>query len=1136
MSGTPALLDVFWLIICCILILLMQAGFLCLESGLTRSKNAINVAMKNAADLVLAVFVFWALGFGVMFGTSHSGLFGTDSFLIDLGQSDAWTSAFLMFQAMFCATAATIVAGAIAERVRFNGYLLLTLLIVGLIYPVSGHWAWAGSFGDTDGWLEKSGFVDFAGSTVVHGVGGWVALATIMKIGPRKGRFINGVFQQIPASNAPLAFLGVLFFSVGWIGFNGGSALEFSEAVPGIIANTLLASLSGAITAYLITHHIAHFDYDPLILPMNGFLAGLVSITAGCHAVSSLDAVIIGAVGAMVMAASNRWMMKAQLDDAIGAIPVHLFAGIWGTIAVALFADLDELGTGLSRTDQLFAQIQGIVVIGAWAFILGLIGVNIIDRFKPLRVSSKEEDDGLNVSEHGARTDLIDLLRAMEFQEKSADLSVRVPVEPFTEVGRIADRYNHVIGSLAQAISQTKSIVRDIKDGVMTFGDDGLLTSFNPGAEKVFGLSSASAVGLQFTDLLDLDSRQSNQRHILDVVPLERTTEIVGRRSTQEKFFMEVTITRGYNDGTSQYTALCRDINDRKRVEEKLFRQQEQAIVTLSSIADGVITANAEGAIVFLNSAAEKLTGWKRKEADGRPFSEVFRVSKGDDASFADKLMKQLSTGVTLTATSDTNLIHRDNNQKIAIHYTASSIKDRNNSLFGFVVVFHDVTSARQLQKKLSHQAIHDSLTGMLNRSGFENLADDLLSEAINENTSHMLGYIDLDQFKLVNDTCGHAAGDELLKQVSLLIKKLLRREDTVSRLGGDEFGLLFKYCSEEDGIRIADKIRETIQAFRFSWEGKQFSVGASIGLVKIDNSSPNLASVLSLADTACFAAKDSGRNRVHLYTPNDTELAERQGQMQWVSKIRHALDSDNLRLYYQSICPIETPTRCDRHLEVFVRMVDEDGSIIPPGAFIPSAERYNLIQEIDLWVVKNTLGWLSDLLKKDPQGIDLCSINLSGSSLGDETCLNTIVNLVERYKIPANNVCFEITETAAISNLQSAQSFMETMRNKGCMFALDDFGSGLSSFSYLKNLPVDFLKIDGAFIKDIHNNTVDSIMVQSINTIGHEMGLKTIAEFVENDRVLNHLNPIGIDYVQGYFIDKPQPLEQLSSVSFMPR
>ena len=1135
MESSPALIDVLWLTLCCVLVLLMQAGFLCLESGLTRSKNSINVAMKNAADFVLAVFIFWLFGFGLMFGDSQSGWLGTDLFLLDLGQSESWTSVFFLFQAMFCATAATIVAGAVAERIRFNGYILLTLLIVALIYPVSGHWVWAGAFAESDGWLASLGFVDFAGSTVVHSVGGWVALAALIKIGPRKGRFVDGKPQQVPASNVPLAFLGVLFFSVGWIGFNGGSTLAFSEQVPGIIANTIIASLAGAIVAYILTRRTGEFVDDPLVVPMNGFLSGLVAITAGCHAVSSAEAAIIGAVGSFVAVYVDRWMIKSHLDDAIGAIPVHLSAGIWGTLAVALFADLDILGTGLGRFEQLQTQLTGVVVVGAWSFTMGLIGVNIINRIKPLRVSEEEEEAGLNVSEHGARTDLIDLLNAMEVQQESADINVRVPVEPFTEVGSIARRYNQVMESLAQAIKQTQSIVRDIKDGVVTFGDDGVLTSFNPGAEKVFGVSSTDAVGQPLLTLVNDGSRRFANRHILDFIPLEKTTEVVARKYNREPFHIEVTVTRGIHEGASQYTALCRDISERKRMEQQLFREREQAVVTLSSIADGVITTDAKGRIIFLNAAAEKLTGWSFENALGKQFNEVYNVSRHGEYT-AQALIRRVSAGVTVTAEDDTVLHSNITGVDCPVHHTASPIKDIEGTIFGCVVVFHDMTSARELQKKLSYQARHDALTGLLNRTGFESMAASLLDNSTTDGRSHVLGYVDLDQFKLVNDTCGHAAGDELLKQISALIKSRLRKGDTVARLGGDEFGLLLKDCPEEHGVKLADSIREDIQEFRFSWTGKQFSVGASIGLVKIDHQSPSLVRLLSLADSACFAAKDGGRNRVHLYTPDDAELAERHGQMQWVTKIRHALDTDNLRLYYQSICPIDMPNDKGRHLEIFVRMIDKKGQMIPPGAFIPSAERYNLIQEIDLWVVKNALAWLSDLLRTDPGKVDLCALNLSGSSLGDETCLGEVIECMDHYKIPPNKVCFEITETAAISNLQAANNFMSTMKEKGCLFSLDDFGSGLSSFSYLKNLPVDFLKIDGSFIKEIHKNTIDNIMVQSINTIGHEMGLRTIAEFVESREVLNNLESIGVDYVQGYHIDKPQPLESLSGVAVMPR
>ncbi len=1134
------ILDILWLTLSFTLVLLMQAGFLCVESGVTRSKNAINVAMKNAADLVVAVFLFWLAGFALMFGDSFQGLVGSDQFMASVGHDSAWLASFFLFQAMFCATAVTIVSGVIAERVRFNGYLALSVLVAAVIYPVSGHWAWGGALTGDPGWLAERGFVDFAGSTVVHSVGGWVGLATLLVVGPRQGRFRNGQPQQIPGSNAPLALLGLLFFVVGWIGFNGGSTLALNEQVPGIIANTILAAVAGGLVTYVACVLRPALCVDPLLVPLNGVLAGLVSITANCHAVTTTEAVIIGGIGGLVMLVVDHLMIRAELDDAIGAVPVHLGAGIWGTLAVALFGDPERLGTGLDLGQQLLVQGLGVVAFGVWAFAIAWLLIRIYNRFRPLRVSPEAEDAGLNVSEHGARNELVHLLEAMEQQEHSSDLGYRVPVEPFTEIGQIAARHNRVIEALERAVMQTRTIVRDIRDGIVTFTREGILTSFNPGAEKVFGLTAQAAIGRPFCELIHPDAmtgcRLDRAPAPLEFLPLGEPSELLGRREDDRPFYMEVTVTESEHNGQVNYTALVRDIHDKRRVEEQLFNEKERALITLESIADGVITTDREGRIDYINSAAESLTGWSHAEAVGQPFARIYEIRDENASEDSGTMLRRVLDGHTVVAeTSALNLVSADESEHAVMH-TAAPIYNQRREVIGAVIVFHDVTSARALQQQLSHQATHDALTGLLNRSAFETAAGELLNHARAERGEHMLAYLDLDQFKLVNDTCGHIAGDELLRQVAALLTAQLRAGDTIARLGGDEFGILLRQCNVENGVQVAEKIRAAIHEFRFPWGDKQFAIGVSIGLVNITPETEGLTRLLSIADAACYAAKDLGRNRVHVYQPDDMELAHRQGQMQWVARIREALDKDRLRLYFQTIAPVDRATSLSGHYEIFVRMLDQDDNIVPPGAFIPAAERYNLMSEIDLWVIRNALAWIGDQQRRNPDSIRLCSVNLSGASIGDDTCLREIQDAFKRYDVDPRRVCFEITETAAISNLRTATRFIKQMKAIGCRFALDDFGSGLSSFGYLKSLPVDYLKIDGTFIKDIDRNKMDAVMVQSINTIGHQMGLKTIAEFVESDAILAVLRDLGIDYVQGYHIDRPRPLEQLEGVIFMPR
>ena len=465
----------------------------------------------------------------------------------------------------------------------------------------------------------------------------------------------------------------------------------------------------------------------------------------------------------------------------------------------------------------------------------------------------------------------------------------------------------------------------------------------------------------------------------------------------------------------------------------------------------------------------------------------------------------------------------RDGSQ-LWVRTTARTVKDDQGRAV-VLMVCEDITAAHRLSEKLSYQASHDPLTSLFNRREFERRLERALQEARIDQVEHALCYLDLDQFKVINDTCGHIAGDALLRQLGGVLQARLRKADTLARLGGDEFGVLIKYCAPEDAVKVAESLRRLITEFRFIWEDKSFNIGVSIGLVPIDEHSESITSALAAADSACYAAKDQGRNRIHLYHEKDADLARRRGEMQWVSRIHKALEEDRFRLSYQPIVPVGNGNGngAGEHYEILIRMVDEDDRMVSPGAFLPAAERYNLISQLDHWVLETAFAWLVD----HPQHLEnlhMCSINLSGHSLGDQEFLEFATRQLEETGIPPEKICFEITETMAIVNLSKATQFMQALKGLGCRFALDDFGSGLSSFAYLKNLPVDFLKIDGVFVKDIVDDPIDMAVVSSINEIGHVMGKQTIAEFVEDEAILAKLREIGIDYAQGYGIGRPQP------------
>ena len=570
-----------------------------------------------------------------------------------------------------------------------------------------------------------------------------------------------------------------------------------------------------------------------------------------------------------------------------------------------------------------------------------------------------------------------------------------------------------------------------------------------------------------------------------------------------------------------------RDALSRVRESETaLYQEKERAEVTLHSIGDAVITTDEAGCIEYLNPVAERLTGWSIDQVQGRPLREVMKlVNENTREPVANPVELCLRCGEVLELADHTVLV-RDDGDNVAIADSAAPIRDRAGYIIGAVMVFHDVGHARRLAKQLSYQATHDALTGLYNRRAFEEQLKDALSSAHEEQREHALCYLDLDQFKIVNDTCGHIAGDEMLRQLAQLLQGKVREADVLARLGGDEFGVLLRYCNLDQAGAIAEELRCTVRDFRFVCDDHSFETGVSIGVVAINTECQNITEVQSAADVACYAAKDGGRNRIHIYVPDDSELQQRQGEMRWVSRIHKAMEENRFVLYCQPILPVDPHSDAPQHFEVLLRIRDEGGLEVPPMAFIPAAERYNLMPMIDRWVVQT-------VLRNAGKAIDglhgaIWTINVSGRSLGDEEFLRMVAAEIEHSPLPAEQICFEITETAAIANLRRATRFIKMLKAKGCRFALDDFGSGLSSFAYLKNLQVDYLKIDGGFVRDIHKDAIDRSMVEAINNVGHTMQILTIAEFVENREILDVLRQLGVDYAQGYGIAKPQPFADL--------
>ena len=575
------------------------------------------------------------------------------------------------------------------------------------------------------------------------------------------------------------------------------------------------------------------------------------------------------------------------------------------------------------------------------------------------------------------------------------------------------------------------------------------------------------------------------------------------------------------------------DITERKLYEEALFRQKESAQITLQSIGDGVITTDASGNVEYVNPVAEELTGWKVDDASGRPIDEIFR---GFHEETCEPLENPLAVSIrrdrAIKSVRPTLLIRRDGNE-LYIESTASPIRDGKGAVTGGVLVFHDVSESRELNRRLSYHASHDILTGLVNRREFESRLERALKSAKARETAYALLYLDLDQFKIVNDSCGHSAGDTLLHQLGNLLKSKIRWRDTLARLGGDEFGVLLESCNLEEAMQTAEDLRKAIGDYKFLWDDRAFRLGVSIGVVPITADNEDVAALLSAADSACGAAKEAGRNRIHSFQENDIDLMRRRREMQWAARINNALEENRFELFRQTIMPLQTEEE-GAHYEILLRMRDENGGIISPGLFIGAAERYNLTPAIDRWAIRQAFRWLVSEAD-ERERLMLCSINLSGQSLGDEKFLPFVIDQFQMSGLDATKICFEITEHAAVASYSQAVRFINALKELGCKFALDDFGEGMSSFGYLKHLPVDYLKIEGGFVKEMLHDPIDREMVRSINEIGHLTGKQTIAEFAENEEIIAMLRGIGVDYAQGYGVSEPKRVTSALAYSGAP-
>ena len=677
-----------------------------------------------------------------------------------------------------------------------------------------------------------------------------------------------------------------------------------------------------------------------------------------------------------------------------------------------------------------------------------------------------------------------------------------------------------------EALQYYSGIVSTTDDFMSFIDRDYIFRAINQNYCSLFAKPRAEIIGYSLSELHGSETFQLLKQAIDDAIRRGETSVCEFWKSYPDgtEHFIQCKY-HPYYDADKEIigvSAVARDITELKHAQNALVKSEQRLQALYDDTPSMFFTLGKDRKIKSVNAFGAEELGYQITDLIGKPIYDLFYQ---DDLQQLTSVIDHCFSALGGIQHWELRKKHK-NGTTIWVKETARLVKDQsgNDQLF---IVSEDISERHKLSQKLSYQASHDALTGLINRHEFERKTQQLLDTVSEDDAHHVMCYLDLDQFKIVNDSCGHLAGDTLLKNLSSLLSLKIRKGDTLARLGGDEFGILMTHCSIEQAKAIAESIRQVIQDFNFIWQEKNYSIGASMGLVSIDKYTDSITAVMSTVDAACYAAKDAGRNRVIVYSETDQEVNQRRGDMGWVRRIQQAIEHNKFCLYCQRIIEVDPQQNTKPSYELLLRLREDDGTIIPPNAFLPAAERYHLATKIDQWVVKNAFDWLASLGSM-VDDFRYCTINLSGNSLDDVDFLNFVTFQAEQSHIPFNKICFEITETAAISNLAGAIKFIKELAKRGCSFALDDFGSGVSSFGYLKNLAVDFIKIDGSFVKDIATDPIDYAMVKSINDIAQVMGKKTIAEYVEDDDILAALHDIGVDYAQGYGIGRPCPLDEI--------
>jgi diguanylate cyclase (GGDEF)-like protein/PAS domain S-box-containing protein len=729
--------------------------------------------------------------------------------------------------------------------------------------------------------------------------------------------------------------------------------------------------------------------------------------------------------------------------------------------------------------------------------------------------------------------EIVEVAEAAAFGKRIAAQS-----DSIADLGQLGETINRLFDALStkdRQMRQREALFQDLANTmpeVVLVHRERVIFA-NPAAAGLLGLQPEQLAGRSVTDLVRPAYRALVRKNITarlagEAVPDQYEMQLIS--GDERSMWVEAAGTLIDYRGQKAILTIARDISYRKNIEASLGHGKQQAQITLESIGEGVITTDTHGVIDYLNGAAEELTGMRRDQAMGKRLTELMTlVDEVDRRDMGDPVARCLAERRRVGLGRRALMVSADGSRELSVELTASPVIGESNLVAGAVVIMHDVTEMRGLTRRISYQAAHDALTGLVNRAEFERRLEEALESARGEGSSHMLCFMDLDRFKAVNDTCGHLAGDNMLREVAKLIRNEVRDSDIVARLGGDEFAMLLIRCPLEKARQIADDVCAAVRDYRFAWQDRIFSVGISIGLVEVSRDSGSLKDLVSAADSACYLAKQQGRGRVHVYSARDEVSARQRGDIHWLQQLQAALRENRFEIHTQPIIASSGRVTGGPAVEVLLRMVNEEQALIPPRQFIPAAERYQLMASIDRWVVQATLAALSQGTLRLPDARS-CTINLSGQAMDEEGFLEFVVECLDHSQVSPDRICFEVGEGAVMERIEQARRFVAVLHGMGCQFGLDDFGSGFGSFTTLRDLSIDYLKIDGAFTRNLRPDTLNHQLVDAITGMGRTLGFRVIAEQVETQADFEALRAIGVDFIQGYFVDKPHRLGEPGS------